>query len=106
LGQQSRHKFIERGKNMGKLAMFGCFWAGIGAGAVIGILFAPKSGVETRDEIARKVQESKDYAQKKVTELQARAEDLVETGLRAPERVAAAFDAGRLAYQKEMSKLH
>jgi gas vesicle protein len=93
-------------ENMGKLGMFGCFWAGIGAGAALGILFAPKAGVETRDDISRKLQESKDYTKRKVTELQARAEDLVENSLRTPERISAAFDAGRQAYQNEMSKPH
>jgi len=89
-----------------KLASLGYFWAGLGLGAIAGILLAPKSGAETRDDVARKMQESKDYAQRKARELQARAEDLVETGRQAPERIAAAFDAGREAYQREMTRPH
>lgn len=85
-------------------AKFGYFWAGLGLGAIAGILLAPKSGAETRDQLNRKVQEGKDYAQRKAREIQARAEDLVETGRHTPERISNAFEAGRQAYQREMSR--
>ncbi len=87
-----------------KITMVGYFWAGIGLGAVAGILLAPKSGAETRERLTRKLQESKDYTQRKARELQARAEDIVDTSRRAPERIVAAFEAGRDAYQREMSR--
>ena len=89
-----------------KLAGLGYFWAGLGLGAVAGILLAPKSGTETRDDVSQKMQETRDYAQRKAREIQARAEDLVETGRQVPERIAAAFDAGREAYQREMTRTH
>jgi gas vesicle protein len=87
-----------------KFTMAGYFWAGIGLGAIAGVLLAPKSGSETRDQLTRKFQDSKEYAQRKAREIQARAEDLVETGRLAPERIASAFEAGREAYQREMSR--
>lgn len=85
-------------------AKMGYFWAGLGLGAIAGILLAPRSGAETRDQLNRKMQEGKDYAQRKAREIQARAEDLVETGKQAPERISAAFEAGRDAYQREISR--
>jgi YtxH-like protein len=39
------------------------FLVGLGVGALVGILFAPKSGEETRDFLAKKADEGKDYAQ-------------------------------------------
>jgi gas vesicle protein len=89
-----------------KFVTAGYFWAGIGLGAIAGILLAPKSGSETREQVTRKFQEGKDYAQRKAREIQARAEDLVETGRQTPERIAAAFEAGRDAYNQEMARTH
>ena len=85
-----------------------CFLVGLGIGALIGILFAPKSGEETRDFLSQKAEEGKEYAQKRARELRERAEDLVERGkhvaIRQKETLSAAVDAGREAYQREKSK--
>src|SRR5713226_3611656 len=51
---------------------------GLGLGALVGILFAPKSGEETREFLAEKTGEGSKYAQRKARELKERAEDLVE----------------------------
>lgn len=84
------------------------FMVGLGIGALIGILFAPKSGEETREFLANKAEEGKEYAQRKARELRERAEDLIERGKevasRQKESVAAAVDAGREAYQREKAK--
>ena len=84
------------------------FLVGLGIGALIGTLFAPKSGEETREFLAQKAEEGKEYAQKKARELRERAEDLVDRGkqvaVRQKESLSAAVDAGREAYQREKSK--
>ncbi len=84
------------------------FLVGLGIGALIGILFAPKSGEETREFLAQKAEEGKDYAQRKARELRERAEDLLERGKQVAQRqkdsISAAVDAGRDAYQREKSK--
>src|SRR3989441_2766379 len=51
---------------------------GLGLGVLVGILFAPKSGEETREFLAEKADEGSKYAQRKARELKERAEDLVE----------------------------
>ena len=51
---------------------------GLGLGALVGILFAPKSGEETREFLVEKADEGSKYAQRKARELKERAEDLVE----------------------------
>jgi len=84
------------------------FMVGLGIGALIGILFAPKSGEETREYLANKAEEGKEYAQRKARELRERAEDLLERGkdvaTRQKESIGAAVDAGREAYQREKAK--
>ena len=85
-----------------------CFLLGLGIGIGIGILFAPKSGEETREFLSKKADEGREYAQRKARELRERAEDMVERGKTAAARqrdnINAAIDAGRDAYQQEKSK--
>ncbi len=94
------------GDNTG--SKFSYFLVGIGIGALIGILFAPKSGEETRELLTQKAEEGKEYAQKKARELKERAEDLLERGKQVAgqqkDQIAAAVEAGREAYQREKSK--
>jgi gas vesicle protein len=80
---------------------------GISIGSLVGILFAPKSGEETREIIAKKAKEGSEFAQNKARELKERALDLVEQGnqlvARKQEQFASAIQAGRSAYQREIA---
>jgi gas vesicle protein len=84
------------------------FLVGLGVGALVGILFAPKSGEETREFLSKKADEGKDFAQRKARELRERAEDLLERGKEVASKqkdsLSAAVEAGREAYQREKSK--
>jgi gas vesicle protein len=84
------------------------FMVGLGVGALLGILFAPKSGEETREYLSQKAEEGKEYAQRKARELKERAEDLIErskgVATRQKDSIAAAVEAGRDAYQREKAK--
>ncbi len=84
------------------------FLVGLGIGALVGILFAPKSGEETRELLSKKADEGRDYAQRKARELRERAEEMVERGkeiaTKQKDSIAAAVEAGREAYQREKSK--
>ncbi len=81
------------------------FLVGLGIGALVGILFAPKSGEETREFLANKADEGREYAQKKARELRERAEDLIERSKevvsRQKEAVSSAVEAGKEAYKRE-----
>ncbi|MFN7936648.1 MAG: YtxH domain-containing protein [Bryobacteraceae bacterium] len=83
------------------------FCLGLGIGVAVGILFAPKSGEETRDIIRSKAGEGKDYLRRRSEEMRDRAEDLVERGKtavqRQKEQLHAAVDAGRQAYRESVS---
>jgi len=92
--------------NVGSKISF--FLVGLGIGALVGILFAPKSGEETREYLAQKADEGRDYAQRKARELRERADDIIERGknvaARQKESISAAVDAGHEAEQREKAK--
>jgi len=81
------------------------FMVGMGIGALVGILFAPKSGEETRDFLSKKADEGKDYAQKKARELRERADELIERSkeiaVGKKDSISAAVEAGREAYLRQ-----
>jgi gas vesicle protein len=89
---------------------FSYFLVGLGIGALAGILFAPKSGEETREYLRQKAEEGRDYAQKKARELRERADDFIdrskEVVARQKDQLSAAVDAGKEAYHREKSKAH
>jgi gas vesicle protein len=89
--------------NIGSKVSF--FIVGLGVGALIGILFAPKSGEETREYLSNKAEEGKEYAQRKARELRERAEDLIERSKeimsRQKDAVSSAVEAGMETYRRE-----
>jgi len=79
----------------------GYFLAGVGIGAVVALLFAPKSGKETRKFIADKAGKGKDYVAAKGRGLRKQADELVDKGkevvTKQKERLADALEAGKQA---------
>jgi gas vesicle protein len=86
----------------------GFFLAGLGMGAVMALLFAPRSGRETREYIAEKAEEGRDYVKAKTEDLRRQAEGAVEKGkdlvTKQKELLSAALEAGKQAYQEEKAK--
>ena len=84
------------------------FLTGVGIGALIGILFAPQSGRETREFITSRADDGKEFLVKKSRELREQATDYVERGkgvlTQQRDHLAAAFDAGKQAYRTETQK--
>lgn len=87
---------------------FGFFLAGLGIGAILALLFAPKSGEETRRLIAGKAEEGRDYLTSRGRELREQAEDLMERGkerlTQEKERLAGALDAYKQAEGKSKAR--
>jgi gas vesicle protein len=81
------------------------FLVGLGVGALMGVLFAPKSGEDTREYLSKRADEGRDFAQKKARELRDRADDLIErskeVASRKRESISAAVEAGRDAFLRE-----
>ena len=86
------------------------FLMGLGIGALIGVLYAPKSGEETRDYIAMKTKAGNELARKKARELRDRVEETVVRGkemiAQTEGQLATAIDAGRETYRREKAKAH
>ncbi len=86
-------------------ARFFYFLTGVGIGALIGVLFAPSSGVQTREVIASKAEEGRDYVLRKGREARDQATGYVERGKEVMteqrDHLAAAVDAGKQAYHSE-----
>ncbi len=82
---------------------FSSFLLGLGVGIGIGMLFAPKSGADTRQLIKDKTGEGTDYLKQRSTELRDTASDLLAKGKEALGRqrdtLADAVEAGKQAYR-------
>ncbi|MGH9671775.1 MAG: YtxH domain-containing protein [Bryobacteraceae bacterium] len=91
-----------------------CFFLGLGAGVAAGILFAPRSGRESRQkirdaaregasQITTRARQGGDYVSSKAREVRDSTKALVDEGMGAvahgKERVAAAVSAGRKVFQ-------
>ncbi len=79
------------------------FAFGLGLGLAVGVLFAPKSGEETREFIRGKADEGKEYLRQRGGELREQAGEAIERGrtvvTRQRENLTAAVEAGKQAYR-------
>lgn len=86
---------------------FSYFAFGLGLGLAIGVLFAPKSGEETRDFIRSKADEGKEFLKRRSEDLRGQASDLVDRGKtavgRQRDQLAAAVEAGKQAYREAVT---
>ena len=55
-------------------------FTGLAIGAVLGVLFAPKSGKETRNELMDKGEKLMEMGKENVSDVVGKARDLVESG--------------------------
>jgi gas vesicle protein len=72
-----------------------------------GLLFAPKSGPETRDLLRSKADEGKEYLKRRTAEVRDQASDAIErsksTVTRQRDNLVAAVEAGKQAYREAVS---
>jgi len=94
------------GEHMDKNGL-SAFLLGLGVGVGIGMLFAPKSGSETREYIKNKAGEGSDYIKQRGTELRDNASGWVDKGKEALGRqrdnLNDAMEAGKQAYRDAVS---
>lgn len=84
------------------------FLLGLGVGIGIGILFAPKSGEETRGIIKTKAGEGKEFLKQRGAELRDTASEYIDKGKEAigrqKDNLAEAVEAGKQAYRETVGQ--
>jgi gas vesicle protein len=80
------------------------FFLGLGLGVAVGLLFAPKSGPETRDLLLSKADEGREYLRRRTEDLRDSAGDLVDKGrsvlAKQKDQLSSAVEAGKQAYRE------
>ena len=84
------------------------FLLGLGVGVGIGMLFAPKSGSETREMLKNRAGEGADYIKQRGSDLKHTASEWVDKGRdavgRQKEHLADAMEAGKQAYRETVNR--
>jgi len=80
------------------------FLAGLGFGAIAGILYAPRSGSETREALRSRAEEGRDYVRERARQAREQAAGWADRGrevlTQQKEQFRSAYEAGRQAYQE------
>lgn len=80
------------------------FLAGLGIGALAGVLYAPRSGRETREALMERAEEGREYLANRTRQAREQVTQAVERGRttfsRVKEQGSAAIDAARQAYRE------
>lgn len=86
----------------------GWFLAGLGLGALVGVLYAPKSGRETRESLLSGVDEGREYLTSRGREARDQVGTWVDRGKetigRQRDQINSAIEAGRSAYREATEK--
>jgi len=80
------------------------FLAGLGLGALAGVMYAPRSGAETREALRARAEQGREYVQNRAREAREQAAQWADRGRDVvssqKEQFRAAYEAGRQAYHE------
>jgi len=80
------------------------FLAGLGIGAAVGVLYAPRSGSETREALRARADEGREYMRERAKQAREQATEWVDRGREVvnqqKDQFRSAYEAGRQAYQE------
>jgi len=80
------------------------FVAGVGLGALVGVLYAPRSGSETREVLRARAEEGREFVRGRAREARDQASQWADRGRdvvnQQKEQFRAAYEAGRQAYHE------
>ena len=80
------------------------FLAGLGLGALVGVLYAPRPGTETREVLRARAEEGRDYVRTRAREAREQAAEWADRGRdvvnQQKEQFRSAYEAGRQAYRE------
>jgi gas vesicle protein len=84
------------------------FLAGLGLGALAGVLYAPRSGSETRDVLRARAEEGKEYMRNRARDVKDQANQWADRGRDVvntqKDQFRAAYEAGRQAYHESTTE--
>ena len=84
------------------------FLAGLGLGAAVGVLYAPRAGNETRDALRSKAEEGREFMRERARQAREQASDWADRGrevvTQQKDQFRAAYEAGRQAYHEATAK--
>ncbi len=80
------------------------FMAGLGLGVIAGVLYAPRSGSETREALRSKAEQGRDFVRERARQAREQAGEWAERGREVfnqqKDQFRSAFEAGKQAYQE------
>jgi gas vesicle protein len=80
------------------------FLAGLGFGAIAGVLYAPRSGSETREVLRARAEEGREFVRDRARQAREQASGWAERGrdvlTQQKEQFRSAYEAGRQAYHE------
>ena len=80
------------------------FLAGLGVGALVGVLYAPSAGSEIRETLRSKADECREFIKERARKTREHAADLVDRGREVAkqqkDQFKSAYEAGRQAYHE------
>ena len=80
------------------------FLAGLAIGAIAGVLYAPRSGEETREVLRSRAEEGRDYVRERAKQARQQASELADRGRdllnQQKEQLRSAYEAGKQAYHE------
>ena len=80
------------------------FLAGLGFGAIAGVLYAPRSGDETREALRSRAEEGREFVRERARQAREQATGWADRGREVlnqqKEQFRSAYEAGRQAYQE------
>jgi len=78
--------------------------AGLGVGALVGVLYAPSAGSEMRENLRSKADEGREFVKERARKAREQASDIVDRGKEVAkqqkEQFKSAYEAGRQAYHE------
>ena len=84
------------------------FLAGLGIGAAVGVLYAPRSGSETREALRARAEEGREYMRERTRQAREQANEWVDRGRdvvnQQKDQFRSAYEAGRQAYRETTTK--
>ncbi len=84
------------------------FLAGLGIGAAVGILYAPKAGEETRQQLREVAEGSRDAVRERAKQAREQAGNWAQKGReylnQQKDQIRSAYEAGRQAYREATSE--